>query len=86
MSSLPVLKVRTNHSEYLIDQNAGRFCRKTVSENANPIEGYSGGEWHDYQKVYSGLEAGEPLIIVKLDGSWVRSTIVQDIEEVEAAA
>lgn len=86
MSNLPVLKIRTNHSEYLIDQNAGRFSRRTIHELANPIAGHSEGEWHDYTEVYSGMEAGEPLIIMFGNGEWIRSTIVQSIEEVESAA
>lgn len=83
--SLPILKVRTNHSEYLIDQNAGKFARRTVHEHANPIPGFSQEEWHEYHEVYSGVEIGQPLIITMPDGGWIRSTLVQSVEEVETA-
>ncbi len=86
MTALPLLLVRTAHSEYLIDQEAGRFSRTTTHKDANPIDGFSAAEWHDYSEIYSGLTAGQRLVIVLPNGEWLRSTLVQAIAEVGAAA
>lgn len=85
MSTLPILKVRTNHSEYLIDQNAGTYSRTTVHEDANHIYNRSAGEWRDYDDIH-GPTVGWPLVIIEPGGAWLRSTEVVSIEEVEAAA
>ena len=80
-AELPNLLVTTKHSQYVIDQNAGRFQRRVIHEHGNQIDGYSRGEWNDYVEVYSGLEPGEPLVITLPGDSWIRSTLVQSVEE-----
>lgn len=82
MTALPLLRVKTQHSEYVIDQNNGTYTRTPQHERAADLSyaGHVAGEPREYTKVLSGLEPGEPLIIVEPDGSWVRSTLVASVE------
>lgn len=80
MSTLPVLRVKTLHSEYIIDQNAGKFSRRTVHDKANPIHGFSDGDLRSYDKIVN-LEVGESMRVIFGD-AWIRSTPIESIEEV----
>lgn len=85
-ATLPKLKVRTAHSEYLIDQNAGTFARTRVHDDATRLATFGlsadAGEAVAYDKIVSPLEEGTSLVITLPDGSWVRSTAIQSVEEV----
>lgn len=78
-ATLPVLKVKTNHSEYVIDQNAGTFSRRTVHEHSNFVNDL--GATNAYVELY-GPKVGESLVIYLPEGHLLRSTTVQSIEEV----
>jgi hypothetical protein len=84
VSELPILRIRTNHSEYLVNQNTGEFSRRTVHESANSIPNLSSGEWHPYSDLY--YEIGAPLVIVQANGFGLRSTRVQSVEEIANVA
>lgn len=85
--TLPILRVKTAHSEYVIDQNAGTYTRTRVHEHANDLSafGVEDAKPIQYRKIQSALEVGEPVIIIHHDGSWVRSTPIQSVEEVADA-
>lgn len=82
--TLPVLHVKTEHSEYVIDQGAGTFSRRRVHKDANDLSygGVNDDAVLPYVKIYSPLEVGERLVIITPDGGWVRSTPIASIEEV----
>lgn len=82
MSTLPVLRVKTLHSEYRIDQNAGTYQRTRAVDAASDLS-YAGvfdGEPHPYETLY--LEVGEPMLVFHADGRYVRSTPVVAYDEV----
>ena len=81
MSTLPLLRVKTNHSEYIIDQNAGTYSRRAVHDDASHLYNRSAGEVRLYVEAY-GLAVGEQIYLVEPSGAWVRSTPVVSIEEV----
>lgn len=84
MKELPTLRIRTNHSEYLVNQNTGQFSRRTAHEHANEITDFSAGEWHDYSDLY--YEIGAPLVVILPNGYGIRSTLVQSVEEIANVA
>ena len=81
MSTLPVLRVKTLHSEYRIDQNAGTVTRKRVHEDASDFGSFL-DEPVPYRKIVSELEVGARLAIDFKSGAWSISTPIQSIEEV----
>lgn len=82
---MSVLKVSTNHSDYLIDTENKKFSRSIRHEHANPIVNLSTGEWKNYHTM-SKPTLGEPMYICLEDSRWLRSTLVESVEEVQAAA
>lgn len=83
-ATIPTLRVKTAHSMYFINQTTGQYARVAIHADANRDVGYgvgSAGEWRDYDKIVSSLEPGNRLVITHGDGSWVRSTEIQEIEE-----
>ncbi len=88
MAVIPKMRVKTAHSEYVIDQNAGTYTRTRVHEKANDLShaGIHDGEPIEYHKIYAGPAVGSSLVIVHPDGTWVTSTIVQSVESLEEAA
>jgi hypothetical protein len=80
-----VLRVRTHHSDYVIDTEGQRFSRQTRHEDANPIPSLSTGEMVPFARIRPP-EVGESLLLILTDGRWLHSTPVESVEEVEAAA
>lgn len=80
-ATLPVLRVRTKHSEYLIDQNAGTVTRKRVHSDASDFGSFL-IEAEPYDEIRSTLEVGENLVITYRSGAFSISTPIQSIEEV----
>lgn len=84
MTALPILKIETAHSRYVIDQNEGKFKRTPVHKDANDLSygGVLAGEWQDYGEILAEPTVGGRLAIFLPDGQLLRSTEVQSIEEV----
>lgn len=83
MSTLPVLKVRTNHSEYLIDQNAGTVTRTPHHADASDLSAHGlQGEPKEYTEA---AVMDNRLIVTYPDGTYSCSTTVESVEEVETA-
>jgi len=80
-ATLPVLRVKTKHSEYLIDQNAGTVTRKRVHDDASDFGTFL-SEPEPYDEIMSDLYEGGILKIAYRSGSWSVSTEIQSIEEV----
>jgi len=80
-TTLPVLRIKTKHSEYLIDQNAGTVTRKRVHDNAADLGTFL-DEPEPYREVMSTLKVGGNLTIIYKSGAWSVSTAIQSIEEV----
>jgi hypothetical protein len=80
-TTLPVLRVKTKHSEYLIDQNAGTVTRKRVHEDAANFGSFL-SEPEPYREIFSELRVGGNLVITYQSGSYSVSTPIQSIEEV----
>jgi len=80
-TTLPVLRVKTKHSEYLIDQNAGTVTRRQVHPDASNFGTFL-SEPEPYREVMSTLKVGGNLTIIYKSGAWSVSTAIQSIEEV----
>lgn len=81
---LPVLKIKTNHSEYLIDQNKGTFTRTRQYEHASELSGWGipdAGEEKEYADISLSLEPGGHLIITFENGTFLISTGIVSVEE-----
>jgi phage baseplate assembly protein gpV len=78
---LPILSVKTKHSQYLIDQNTGTYARTRVHEDANDLSwaGILDGEKTEYRD-WAMPGVGQSMMIVHADGTWLRSTAVESIE------
>ena len=92
MTVLPILKVRTAHSLYLIDQNEGTVIRTRVHDDASDLAPFvPEGTPKPYQTAAIVNKAGEPvpfgtgghLIVAYEDGSLSVSTEVQSVEELQ---
>lgn len=85
--TLPLLRVKTRHSEYLIDQAAGTYVRTRVHEDASDLSnwGVVSGEPVAYRELMSSLEPGGALCIVHSDGTFVRSTAIVSVERINSA-
>lgn len=79
--TIPLIKVETAHSRYVIDQNAGTYTRTRVHDDANNLAywGVEDGVPVEYRDIVSTLEPGGQVVIVHHDGSWVRSTAIQSV-------
>ena len=80
-TALPVLRVKTKHSEYLIDQNAGTVTRKRVHDEASDFGTFL-SEPEPYNEIASSVEVGGRLAIAYRSGNWSVSTTIESIEEV----
>lgn len=76
--TLPVLRVTTEHSEYLIDQNAGTVQRKAVHEKATDFHGELEQPTPYTDILLDG--PGSSLIVYYANGLHSRSTAVREIE------
>lgn len=83
--SLPILHITTAHSQYVIDQNAGTYTRTRVHQDASDLSVWGIGDKPvPYAEIMSTLEPGNLVVITHSDGTWIRSTPIQSIEEVAA--
>lgn len=81
---MPVLRVRTNHSEYLIDQENGTVTRTSHHEDANDLSEF--GLQGDPKPYQEAAIVENRLCVTYADGTWSVSTSVQSVEEIQAAA
>ena len=85
MAKLPTLEVETAHSRYVIDQNKGTYTRTRVHQDANDLSGWNiiDGEPVEYTEFLLAPEIGNRMAIAHADGSFVCSTSVRSIKELE---
>lgn len=74
---MSVVRVKTAHSEYLIDTDAKTYQRSPGGHAPHQLR-YP-NEQRPYVEIH-GLEVGEQLHITEPDGYWVHSTRVDSIE------
>lgn len=87
MTKLPILEVETAHSRYVIDQNKGTYTRTRVHQDANDLSGFGveDGAENEYTEFLIAPEIGNRMAIVHPDGSFICSTTVKSIKELEAS-
>lgn len=85
---LPILEVETAHSRYIIDQNAGTYQRTRVHEDANDLTrwGIEDGSAVEYSEFLLAPEIGNRMAIAHPDGTFICSTTVKSVREIEASA
>jgi hypothetical protein len=80
--TLPILRVKTRHSEYLIDQNAGTVSRRPVHEDANRNLADYVDEHTPYEEISldSAWYPGS-LMVTYPNGTYSVSTEIESVEE-----
>lgn len=84
-TALPKLRVKTAHSEYLIDQNEGTLTRTRQHELASDLSTWGIGDAVavPYREIMSDLTVGERLLVSYESGAYTQSTPIVSIEEVQ---
>jgi hypothetical protein len=85
VTALPKLRVKTRHSQYEIDQEAGTVLRSRVDERAADLShlGFDDATPKQYRKLYLGNFPARPdsLVVVYADDTYTISTTIESVEE-----